>query len=288
MRSVLFYSIFFCLTLSLSAFEKIDWSKGRNVQTGVLHVALDLKQPRLMKVNILRVDLKTKGLYFTATPRDPDWGKPMPDFPSKTIRAERKRTRNFMIEARNQGVDMIVASNASAWSPFRRPWNHKYSDPTGLNILNGVVVSDNPTRSIFVVYKDGTPAILSNVPKEDYPRIQVAVSGFAITAKNGKVTIHDKPLHPRTAFGISADKRYFYLMTVDGRQPGRSLGCTQQETGELLLAAGAVDAINMDGGGSSTLLYWDAAEKKPVSLCKHRGGHERVVGSNIGICIAGQ
>ena len=270
---------------SLSAFDKIDWSKANKIREGVHHVRLNLEQPRLMKVNIIRVDLKIKGLYFTATPRDPDWGKPMPDYPAGIIRAARKRTRDFMKEARKNNVNMIIASNASAWSPFKKPWNHKYGDPSGLNILNGEVVSEHPTRSIFVVYNDGTPAILSSVPKEDYPKIRIAVSGFAITAKGGKLTMNDKPLHPRTAYGISADKRYLYLMTVDGRQSGISLGCTQRETGELLLAAGASDAINMDGGGSSTLIYWDPAKKEMVSLCSHKWKSERVVGSNIGICL---
>ncbi len=273
---------------TLAAVDKIDWTKADQIREGVHHIRLALEQPRLIKVNIIRVDLKLKGLYFTATPRDPDWGKPMPDYPSGTIRAARKRTRDFMKDARKKNVNMILAANASAWSPFRKPWNHKYCDPSGLNIFNGEVVSEHTTRSIFVVYKDGTPAILSHVPKEDYPRIRIAVSGFAITARDGKLTMKDTPLHPRTAYGISADKRYFYLMTVDGRQAGWSLGCTQRETGELLLAAGASDAINMDGGGSSTLIYWDPAKKKMVSLCKHRGGYERVVGSNIGICLAGQ
>lgn len=277
--------LIFLSTLSIAAMEKIDWTKADKIREGVHHVRFTLNKPRLMKVNIIRVDLKIKGLYFTATPRDPDWGKPMPDFPSKTIRAARKRTRNFMQDARKNGVNMIIAANASPWTPFTRPWNHKYGDPGGLNILNGEIISEHPTRCIFAVYKDGTPVITRKIPKEDYAKIQIAVSGFAITALNGKLTMNDTPLHPRTAYGISADKRYVYLMTVDGRQPGVSLGCTQNETGKLLLAAGASDAINMDGGGSSTLIYWDTQKKTMVSLCRHRMGYERIVGSNIGICI---
>lgn len=280
-----FFYLFFCLAFPLSGFAPIDWSKACPVQTGVYHISLKLKEPRLMKVNILRIDLKTRGLYFTATARDPDWGKPMPDYPSKTIRARRKRTRDFMDDARKNGINMIVASNASPWSPFTKPWNHKYGDPGGLNILDGVVVSEHPTRAVFVVYKDGTPAIVSKVPAQDHSRIKIAVSGFAITASNGKLMKPDKPLHPRTAYGISADKRFLYLMTVDGRQKNWSLGCTQRETGELLMAAGAWNVINMDGGGSSTLIYWDAITQKKISLCKHRGNYERVVGSNIGICL---
>ena len=61
---------------------------------------------------------------------------------------------------------------------------------------------------------------------------------------------------------------------------------TCQEAGEWLLAAGASDAINMDGGGSTTLVYWDEKENKLVSLCRHTlGGYERYVASSIGIIL---
>ena len=61
---------------------------------------------------------------------------------------------------------------------------------------------------------------------------------------------------------------------------------TCQEAGLWLLAAGASDAINMDGGGSTTLIYWDKKKKEMVSLCRHgKLRYERVVGSNFGIFL---
>ena len=64
-------------------------------------------------------------------------------------------------------------------------------------------------------------------------------------------------LAPRTAFGISADGRYLYVLVVDGRQKNYSLGADMLDLVRLLKAAGASDAINMDGGGSSTLVRYD-------------------------------
>ena len=66
-------------------------------------------------------------------------------------------------------------------------------------------------------------------------------------------------LAPRTAFGISEDGRYLYVLVVDGRQEDYSQGADMIDLALLLKAAGASDAINVDGGGSSTLVRCDAA-----------------------------
>lgn len=278
--------ILFFSAVILCAVEPLDWSKAKTVQRGVSHLRIERKQPRLMKINILRIDLKTPGLDFTATDRDKDWGKPMPDSKDYIIRTKRQRTRDFMKSSRKKGMNMIVAVNAAPWGPWRRPFNHKYANPSGVNILNGRIISENKVkRPVFVIYNDGTPAIEQKLLQEDYAKIKVAVSGFNIVAKNGKPTYKDKSLAPRTAYGFSADKRYLYILGVDGRQKEWSMGMTIQETGEWLIAAGASDGINMDGGGSTTLIYWDAKKKKMVSLCRHFGGYERVVGSNFGIFL---
>jgi len=59
--------------------------------------------------------------------------------------------------------------------------------------------------------------------------------------------------HPRTALGVLEDGR-IVLLVVDGRQPAHSLGMTLLELATALRALGAVDAMNLDGGGSSTLV----------------------------------
>ena len=58
--------------------------------------------------------------------------------------------------------------------------------------------------------------------------------------------------HPRSAVALAADGAV-WLVVVDGRQP-LSRGVTLEELAELLLALGAADALNLDGGGSSTLV----------------------------------
>lgn len=280
------------LTLGAAA---IDWSKAEPVQRGVLLYRMAIESPRLMKVNLMRIDLRTPGLRFTGTGRDPDWGKPMPDYPKAKIRTRRIRTADFMRGARaakeegGSERNMIVAANSAPWWPWTAPWNHVYAHPSGLGILNGEVICDSrPHRAVFVVYEDGRVDIVPEVPESDYGKIRVAASGFAIILQDGKVLEggdYEKKLMPRIAYGLSADRRYLYIVTADGRQKKWSLGSTGVETAGFLVDAGAADGIDMDGGGSATLCYWDEAEQRPVVVNQQPKKVERKVGSNIGIYL---
>jgi hypothetical protein len=60
--------------------------------------------------------------------------------------------------------------------------------------------------------------------------------------------------HPRTLVGLAANGRRILLVVADGRQPGVSVGMTLRESAALMLALGARDAINLDGGGSSAMV----------------------------------
>lgn len=61
--------------------------------------------------------------------------------------------------------------------------------------------------------------------------------------------------HPRTAIGVSEDGEAVFIVVVDGRQDGWSVGVTLPELAELLIERGAYDALNLDGGGSSAFLW---------------------------------
>jgi hypothetical protein len=60
--------------------------------------------------------------------------------------------------------------------------------------------------------------------------------------------------NPRTAVGLSRDRRRLLLVTVDGRRPGWSVGMSLAELTALLQGLGAWEALNLDGGGSTTLV----------------------------------
>jgi hypothetical protein len=68
--------------------------------------------------------------------------------------------------------------------------------------------------------------------------------------------------HPRTMVGIAAAGRRLLLVTVDGRQPGYSVGMTLRESAHLMRDLGATQALNLDGGGSTTMVVrrsWENA-----------------------------
>lgn len=76
---------------------------------------------------------------------------------------------------------------------------------------------------------------------------------YAIMLENGKVaqTGYWNEKHPRTGIGHSQDGNTIYFCVVDGR--GYSQGVTTKEFGEIMQSAGAYTAVNMDGGGSSSM-----------------------------------
>ena len=276
-----------------AAASDFDWEAAREPHPGIRVIKRKYTQPRLMRVAVMRVDLKTPGLRFVTTGRDADWGKPMPDYPKIKVATKRITTADFMRQAnRGKGkkATMIVAFNASPWTPWKKPFTHKFGEPLGLNISNGTVVSDNhPELPAFVVWKNGEVEILETVDRKKAGRIRESVSGFCMIAKDGRLLSdarYSQKTMPRMVYGLSRDRRYLYVIAIDGRQKKWSLGATGSETGKILLEAGAWDIINMDGGGSATLCYWDKRKKQPVVLNRHNAkGYLRPVGSNVGVVI---
>ena len=272
----------------------IDWGKARNIRPGIKLVTGIKKSPRLIRYYLMRIDLKTPGLEFVTTGRDKDWGKPMPDYPKRVIRTKRRTVADFMTAARRPvkqgglGKNMVVAFNATPWGPWVPPFNHKYADPPGLVISDGVVVTDHKQKAQFVIYRDGSVDIVKSIPDDKRPEVLHTLSGFVINARDGKVVPPGKGAKvstaPRTVYGLSADRRYMYVLAVDGRQPGWSMGVSNQESAAIIISAGASDAINMDGGGSTTMLYWDTAQRKPIMVNRHSAsGYMRPVATSLGV-----
>jgi exopolysaccharide biosynthesis protein len=95
-----------------------------------------------------------------------------------------------------------------------------------------------------------------------FTRAEIAVQGYVwafefgpLLVVNGEKTglnAFSGGLSPRTAIGQSADGSVL-LLVIDGRQPG-SIGATYQDVQTVLYANGAVNAIGLDGGSSSSLV----------------------------------
>jgi exopolysaccharide biosynthesis protein len=82
---------------------------------------------------------------------------------------------------------------------------------------------------------------------------RVTVSGRQVLVADGDVTVtDDTELHPRTAVGIDTDTGKVLLVVVDGRSES-STGYTLVQLARLMVRLGAEEALNLDGGGSSTM-----------------------------------
>ncbi|MEO9323236.1 phosphodiester glycosidase family protein [Nocardioides sp. C4-1] len=99
--------------------------------------------------------------------------------------------------------------------------------------------------------KRGTKAKVTwNV--QAYPRM--AITGNKTLLEDGVMTVvDDREMHPRTAIGIDRDTQSLLLLVVDGRQ-SFSRGYTMVELAEKMIDLGAEEALNLDGGGSSTMM----------------------------------
>lgn len=93
--------------------------------------------------------------------------------------------------------------------------------------------------------------------------IKSAISGWPVLVRNGKNIrkLIDEPRHPRTAIGYN-DKEII-LVTVDGRRAGWSRGMTLYELAELMESAKCEEALNLDGGGSTTMWIRGNIKNKP-------------------------
>lgn len=94
-------------------------------------------------------------------------------------------------------------------------------------------------------------------------RVETAIGGGPVLVKHKKLFITnreeqmfvngEKDLHPRTAMGYTK-KRKLIILVIQGRLPGVAEGASLEEEGNILLQLGCLEALNLDGGGSSCLL----------------------------------
>nr|WP_246422134.1 phosphodiester glycosidase family protein [Nocardiopsis mwathae] len=115
----------------------------------------------------------------------------------------------------------------------------------------------------------------------DGVRPHTAIGGRHVLLRGGRVTAPagDTSRHPRTAIGFSADGRRMFLATADGRTAGTP-GVTLRDMAGRLLRAGATDALELDGGGSSTLLAREPGAAAPT-VWNRTGGLFRAVPNGL-------
>ncbi|MFN0052965.1 MAG: phosphodiester glycosidase family protein [Planctomycetales bacterium] len=201
-------------------------------------------------------------------------------------------TVDFLMEhSGRERVDLAV--NGVAFYPFPAFWRHPVfleepvwnkEDQTRDTIPGSVMLGLFPGRAVI----DSSENLRAAAP-------EVALGAFlaggsspskGVAVWNGQPIANGEPPAARTLVGTSADGRILILIVADGYHPGVSIGFTLDEAAQVLLAAGAQDAIFLDGGGSATLVA-RGDDGEPALLNRPAGlqktpGTLRYVGASLG------
>lgn len=130
--------------------------------------------------------------------------------------------------------------------------------PEGLTVIDGVCYGDTNGESVFVGLDDQGIMHVGYYTawSAEVNNIKNGVSFGPVLIMNGEpVNPNALPsgVNPRTAIGQRSDGAILMLV-IDGRQ-AHSMGATYQDCMEIMLSRGAVNAINMDGGSSTSMYY---------------------------------
>jgi hypothetical protein len=244
---------------------------------GITYLRKDLTTPRMNVVHVLAIDLQTPNLEFLVTPASKQDG---------TICT--RTTSKFLDEFK-----LHLAINADGW---------RYLDPN--TVPGGACASGDPVKVNGYAASRGTVySPVKTYEPEIYigPRNQVTINtppvkpfnafaGDRVVVQNGIVVKNLAATipQPRTALGLNKNGRWLTLMVVDGRQEGYSEGVTFPELGELLISFGVYTGVNLDGGGSSTMVMKGTDGKphilnSPIDL--NVPGKERAVANHLGLYI---
>ncbi|MEL7334420.1 MAG: phosphodiester glycosidase family protein [Cyanobacteria bacterium J06560_2] len=218
-------------------------------------------RPRPLTFHVITIDLTAPGINFLVTPEKPTDGYPLA---ANTV-------PGFVAQ---HGVQ--VAINGSYFAPHEvhSPFHYYPHVGDGVRSL-GIAISNGQRYSEA---KGGWAAlcILSTrdirITQNDCPDItQHGIAGDVQFVKDGElydglaILKNSTQLYPRSAIATNADTTKLFLVALDGRQSGYSEGVTLKELGEIMIELGAHQALNFDGGGSTTLAVSDEAGQ-PVLL----------------------
>lgn len=160
--------------------------------------------------------------------------------------------------------------------------------PNGILYKESKMIKDftGTNSNFFAVLSDKKGVIGDNLKLEEVKgNIQEGIGGGVMLVRGGiLVSQTDASINPRTCIGVDETGTKVFIMEVDGRNYHYSNGMTYEELGQCMLAMGAYDALNLDGGGSSTFFIRDNDNMGDFLLrnwpCDN-GGMERAVANGL-------
>lgn len=289
------------LLLPVSAFAQQQWmdvSKDFGILPGAVKVYKSTT-PVNGRPNIayyVKANLKSKDLKFDT---DTTWKRRLT--PMQFFRKNQEPlvvvNTTFFSFATNQNLNAVIKDGRLAsYNVHSIPgrgkdtltYRHAFTSALGISKKNRADVAwlftDSSVKrpwasqQAYMAVKDSSPQLQLNAIRKSHPSFQkwkmhTAVGGGPVLVQNGEVSITNNEelkfagkaindLHPRTAMGYTSDG-HLVIMVVQGRFAGVAEGVSLKELAQMLKETGCAEALNLDGGGSSTMLVNGKETIKP-------------------------
>lgn len=251
----------------------------QKIFNGLTYFRKEMTSPRQMVAHVLAVDMHVDGLKGLVTPPSDDSG----------LICTRK-TSQFLQEF---GLQCAINGDGFQYLDQNTYDPQKYCPNGGEPVMvNGYAASRGTAYSQKVsdrpiMYINKSNEVTFNEMKGT---IFNAISGDRMLVDKGKVvsSLESQSVEPRSAVGTNQNGRWLFLVVIDGRQPGYSEGATFPELAEFLTTLGVYTGVNLDGGGSSTLVIEGVLGGPFVLNSPIEGnipGNESAVANHLGFWI---
>ncbi len=228
---------------SLNHVAHLHFDSVWTITPGLTRLEMDFLNERGLRVRLFlyEVDLKNKDLSLVPT---------MPN--NDTIFATQEMTKQALA-ADKAGAKILAAVNGDFFFPGGEPQGICYIDGTEIkrnfadevNTFAAVLTND----SVVV----GDQAMFAELHSKSL--IRHALGGRVHLMNNGVILPQTSNVaEPRTGIGVTKDQKV-YLLAADGRNFWYSNGMTYTDMAKIFYALGVRDAINLDGGGSTSVVY---------------------------------
>ncbi|TFC39612.1 phosphodiester glycosidase family protein [Cryobacterium sp. TMT2-42-4] len=196
--------------------------------------------------------------YYT-----PLWGShPL----SRVLGGPANMTKTFAVATLTDGVVTSVTSDPAA-----------VKAETTIASGSAVLVGREASAARIAALTVGQTADVTVSTSAD---VDLAVSGSQRLLIDGVQTAEDQVEAARTAVGVNQDGTIVYVASIEGHAAD-ARGMTVQEVGRLMLDLGAYNAVNLDGGGSSTLVARLPGTDASTLVNRPSDGTERVVANSL-------
>lgn len=185
------------------------------------------------------------------------------------------------MQANRQNINVLGGVNADFYL-IKRSNMVKGAMYRGSECLKGDI---DEGENLFLVLKDGSAHCMT---AEEYLAldknlIAEAVSGRQVLLNDGVAQSDDTHLEPRTAVGVTKSGKRLFILVGDGRRKEYSNGLSYADMAQIFKSLGAYDALNLDGGGSSSFcLSVGDGKFAPINRPSDRAG-ERFVPNGIAV-----